>query len=253
MIDIHSHIIPGVDDGSKTIEDTFKMLKEAEKAGFTDIISTSHYIENYYELNKLDREAWITALNTGIKKENINLNLYTGAEIFISENMCNSIKNNIIGTLNNSRYVLFELPMNAKVMYLNDIIFELISMDLVPIIAHPERYSYVQKDPNMLYDYIETGVLFQSNYASITGFYGKEAQNTVKKLLQNNMIHFLGTDNHRQKTIYANMDTILKELKKIISDETIELLTEINPRKIINNEEIAIEQPKKIKKSFWGK
>ena len=253
MIDIHSHIIPGVDDGSKSIEDTFKMLKEAQKAGFTDIISTSHYIEGYYELNKVDREAWITALNTGIKKENINLNLYTGAEIFISENMCDNIRNNVICSLNNSRYVLFELPMNVKTMYLNEVIFELISMDLVPIIAHPERYAYVQKDPNMLYDYIEMGVLFQSNYASITGFYGKDAQSTVKKLLQNNMIHFFGSDNHRQNTIYANMDNILKELRKVISEEKLELLSEINPRKILYNEEIAIDQPTKIKKSFWGK
>lgn len=250
MIDIHSHIIPQADDGSKSIEDTFNMLKEAQNAGFTDIISTSHYIEGHYELNKLDRQAWITALNTGIKKENININLYTGAEIFVSESMCDNIKNNIIGTLNNTRYVLFELPMNTKVMYLDEVIFNLISMDLVPIIAHPERYSYVQKNPNLLIDYIELGVLFQSNYASIIGYYGKEAKNTVIKLLKNNMIHFLGTDNHRSNTIYADMNSILEELKKVISEEKIELLTDINPRKIINNEEIATEQPIKIKEGF---
>ena len=100
MIDIHSHIIPGADDGSKSIEDTFKMLEEAQKAGFTDIISTSHFIEGHYELNKIDRQAWITALNTGIKQKNININLYNGAEIFVSETMCDNIKDNVIGTLN---------------------------------------------------------------------------------------------------------------------------------------------------------
>ena len=250
MIDIHSHIIPGADDGSKSIEDTFKMLKEAQQAGFTDIISTSHYIEGHYEMNKVDRQAWITALNTGIKQKDININLYNGAEIFVSESMCDNIKDNLIGTLNNSRYVLFELPMNTKTMYLIEIIFKLISMDLVPIIAHPERYSYIQKDPNIIVDYIEMGVLFQSNYASIIGYYGKEAQKTVKKLLQNNMIHFLGSDNHRANTIYADMDKILDELEKVISNNKIKLLTEINPRKIINDEEIAVEQPKKIKEGF---
>lgn len=251
MIDVHSHIIPQADDGSKSIEETFKMLKEAEQSGFTDIISTSHYIEGHYELNKVDRQAWITALNAGMKKENININLYTGAEIFVSENMCDNIKSGAICTLNNTRYVLFELPMNTKTVYLEDVIFSLISMNLVPIIAHPERYSYVQKDPNILFDYIEMGVLFQSNYASVVGYYGKEAKNIVKKLLQHHMIHFLGTDNHRQNTIYANMNTILEELKKIISAEEIELLTNINPRKIINNEEIAVEQPTKIKQGLF--
>lgn len=253
MIDIHSHIIPGADDGSKSIEETFNVLKEAEEAGFTDIISTSHYIEGHYELNKEDRQAWITALNVGMKKENININLYTGAEIFVSENMCDNIASGTICTLNNTRYVLFELPMNTKTVYLEEVIFNLISMDLVPIIAHPERYSFVQKDPNILYDYIEMGVLFQSNYASIIGYYGKEAKNTVKKLLQHNMIHFLGSDNHRQNTIYADMNKILGELKKIISNREIKLLTEINPRKIINNEEIAVEQPIKIKQGFFGR
>lgn len=252
MIDIHSHIIPQADDGSKSLDETFKMIKEAENAGFTDIISTSHYIEDHYELNKIDRQAWVNALNEGIKKQDININLYTGAEIFISENMCENIKNDIICTLNNSRYVLFELPMNTKVMYLNEVIFNLISMNLIPIIAHPERYSFVQQDPNILIDYIEMGVLFQGNYASTIGYYGNEAKKTIKKLLQNNMIHFLGSDNHRPGTIYANMNKILEELKKTISNEEIELLTEINPRKIINDEEIGVEQPTKIKKSFFN-
>ena len=76
MIDIHSHIIPQADDGSKSIEETFKILKEAQNAGYTDIILTSHYIEDHYELNKIDRQAWVTALNQSVKKENININLY---------------------------------------------------------------------------------------------------------------------------------------------------------------------------------
>ena len=250
MVDIHCHVIPNVDDGSRNIEETFHMLKEAYDAGFTDIITTSHYIEGHYECNKADRKAWIDALNIGLKQKGINVTLYNGAEIFISENMCDYIKQDIIGTLNNTKYVLFELPMNSKPMYLKEIIFDLLSMNLVPVIAHPERYSYVQKDPNMLIEYIEMGALFQSNYASIIGYYGKEAKNTVKQLLEHNMIHFLGTDNHRPKTIYASMSEILNELGEIISGKKIKMLTEINTRKILNNEDITIEKPIEIKKSF---
>ena len=120
--------------------------------------------------------------------------------------------------------------MNTKTVYLNEMIFNLISMDLVPIIAHPERYAFVQKDPNILIDYIEMGVLFQSNIASITGYYGSEAKKTVKKILQHKMVHFFGSDNHRPNTIYANMNNIKEELKKIISKEEFDLLTKINPR-----------------------
>lgn len=253
MVDIHCHVIPNVDDGSRSIEETFLMLKEAYNAGFTDIITTSHFIEGYYEFNKKDRQSLIEALNIGLKQKEINVNLYNGAEIFISENMCEYIKNDIIGTLNNTRYVLFELPMNSKPMYLKEIIFNLLSMNLIPVIAHPERYSYVQKDPNFLIEYIEMGALFQSNYASIIGYYGKEAKNTVIKLLEHNMVHFLGTDNHRPKTVYSSMPEILEELSKFISKDKINLLTEVNTRKILNNEEIDIDNPIEIKRSFLDK
>ena len=247
MIDMHSHILPNIDDGSKNIEQSLQLLKEASDAGFTDIVSTSHYLEGYYEEDVEKRKE---LLNILIDSSNTNLKLHLGSEIYISEKIVELIRENKASTINNSRYVLFELPMNNNVLYLKDIIFTLIENDFIPIIAHPERYSFVQKNPSMLIELIQMGVLFQSNYGSILGYYGKEAEKTVKILLKSNLVHFLGSDNHRSNTIYADMNNILQELKKVIDDEKIQLLTEINPRKIVNDEEIAIEQPTKIKEGF---
>lgn len=251
MIDIHSHIIPQIDDGSTSFEESYTMFLEATKAGFTDIITTSHYIEDYYEVDSITRYAWVVAMNKVLKENNINLNLHCGNEIYVTQNLIKLIKEKKASTLADSKYVLFELPMNNNVVYLNEIIFEIKSLGLIPVIAHPERYTYVQQNPNILIDLIKQGVLFQGNFASIIGKYGNQAKSTIKQLLKANMIHFLGTDCHRSNDIYSNMKEIIQELKKVIGDAKFEELTEINPTHIIKNEEIHILEPIKIKTGFF--
>lgn len=253
MIDLHSHIIPKIDDGSGSIEETFNILKEAVNSGFTDIISTSHYIENHYEADVAERKAWINALQMNLNEKKIPIKLYNGTEAYVSLELDNLIKSNKIATLNNSRYILFELPMNSELKYLNEVICKLLDLKLVPIIAHPERYIYVQQDPNILIELINKGVMFQSNYGSIVGIYGKKAKLTVEKLLKANMIHFLGTDTHKQNTIYPIINEILLKLEKIVGEEKLKQLTETNPRLVIENKRIEVEEPKEVKKSFLEK
>ena len=160
----------------------------------------------------------------------------------------NLIKEGIVPTLGDSRYVLFELPLRAKVMYTNEVINKLLSMKLIPIIAHPERYELIQDETNIAIDWVEQGALLQANYASIVGRYGMKAKETLLKLLDANAIHFLGTDNHRSGSVYTRMDEIKKEFRRKIGRDKLYELSEINPRSILNNEEFEIEMPKKIKK-----
>lgn len=251
MIDVHSHVIPKIDDGSESFEESYTMFLEAEKAGFTDIISTSHYIENYFEADSITRHAWIEAMNKVLTENKINLKLHCGNEIYITQNLIKLIKQKKASTLADSKYVLFELPMNNNVKYLNEMIFEIKSLGMIPVIAHPERYAYVQKNPNLLIGLIEQGALLQSNYASIIGYYGNHAKNTVKKLLKNNMIHFLGSDCHKKNDIYSKISEIMIELEKVLNKEKIEELTTINPSKILKNEEIKVINPTKIKTGFF--
>lgn len=247
MIDIHSHIIPKIDDGSQSFEESYALFEEASKVGFTDIISTSHYIEGYNQTDSVTRHAWIQAMNEVLKDKQIPLTLHSGAEIYISQNLVTLIKEKKVGTLADSRYVLFELPMNTMVKYLDEVIFELQAIGLVPIIAHPERYQFVQKNPNVLLPFIEKGVLFQSNYGSLIGRYGKEVQTTVKKLLKANMIHFLASDVHKKNTIYYKMDEIMIQLEKLLPKEKIQELTTKNAQRILEDKEIEITIPNPIK------
>lgn len=238
MIDMHSHILPEIDDGAKSIEESIEMIKEAYKAGFTAIVSTSHYIEDSYDASKQKRYELIKIIEKRLENENIDITIYNGAEAYVSTNLNDLIKKEELVTINETKYLLIELPMNNKIIYLNEIISELKDNGIIPIIAHPERYSYVQKDPKILNDLIDQGVLFQSNYGSLIGKYGKDAQKAVKKLLKNNMIQLLGTDTHRSNSTYTQMDEIIKKFTKLLGKEKFEILSTVNPLKVIANEKI---------------
>ena len=210
MIDFHTHIIPNIDDGSRSVEETFNLIKEAKEAGFEGIILTSHYIENYYETDAPERDVWVKAISDSLKAKGIETNLYIGNEIYISENIMDLLINRKASTINNTSYVLFEMPLNAEPMNLYDVIYSLQENKLIPVLAHPERYSFIQKEPELVYDLIQKGVLMQANYGSILGQYGEKTEIIVRKFLENNMIHFLGSDVHRQNSIYKRIPKALE-------------------------------------------
>lgn len=253
MIDFHTHILPNVDDGSKSVEETFNLIKEAKSVGFDSIISTSHYIEEYYEVGVQERQTWINAISDALKKENIDVNLYLGNEVYFSPNIIKLLEENKATTINNTDYILFEFPMNVKPMNIYDVVYEMLQNKLIPVLAHPERYSFVQKDPDMICELMETGVLMQCNYGSIIGQYGERAQVIARKLFENNMVHFLGTDVHRQNSVYPNVPRALEEIEAIIGKDKLYEITTMNPGWVLENKRLDVDEPKRFKFSFKEK
>ena len=233
MIDIHSHIIPNVDDGARSVEETFNILKEAQEAGFTDVILTSHFLLNYYETNAQELIFWKEKLQEVLKKQGTKINLHSGMEIYITNQMEELLENKKILTLANSRYMLIELPLATNVKYFDYVVYYLEAKGIKPIIAHPERYKCVQKDPDIVEEYIEKGCLIQCNYGSIVNLYGREAEKTIKTLLKKNQVHFLGSDVHRENGTYLIILDAIKKIRKIIGENKINELTTINPKKNI--------------------
>lgn len=253
MIDFHTHIIPNIDDGSRSIEETFNLINEAKQAGFDGIVLTSHYIENYYETDVPERDVWVKAISDNLRVKGIETDLYLGNEIYMSNNMMDLLIKGKASTINNSSYVLFEMPLNAEPMNLYDVIYSLQENKLIPVLAHPERYSFIQKEPELVYDLVEKGVLMQANYGSILGYYGEKAQIIVKKFLEANMIHFLGTDVHRQNTIYKRVPEALKQIEEIVGEAKLEELTTKNPTLALSNKRIEVEQPQEVTLTFKEK
>ena len=137
MIDIHCHILNNVDDGASNISQSIHSLRLAEKAGFTDIILTPHYIQNYYENTTDSLEPLVNNLKQQVYKKNIIINLHQGNEIYICENLIELLENKTVCTLAKSKYVLFELPLKQKLYITNNIIKQLKEKGYIPVLAHP--------------------------------------------------------------------------------------------------------------------
>ena len=222
MTDIHSHILFDVDDGSRNVEESIELLKKMKEIGFDNVILTPHYIQgSEYNCENKEKKVKFKKIKSGLEKQGIDINIYLGNEIFINDSIYELIKNNIIHTLNNTRYVLVELPFHNQIMNLEDIIYELKIKGLIPIIAHPERYSYFQKNYKEVDRLKEEGFLFQGNYASILGYYGKESQKLLKYMLKKQYIDYLGTDIHRTNKSYVldNFNKIEKTIIKITKND----------------------------------
>ncbi len=222
MTDIHSHIIFDVDDGSKSIEESLELLKMLSSVGFNNVIMTPHYIEDTeycsYNPEKLEK---LNILRDEVKKHNIGINLYLGNEIFINDHIVEGIQEGKIYTLNNTKYLLFELPFHNQIIGLTDFVYELKIAGYVPILAHPERYSYFQNNYDLVDELKEEGLLFQCNYASILGYYGKESEKLLKYMLKNEYVDYLGTDIHHTSKAYVidNFKKIDKMFNKIAGKE----------------------------------
>lgn len=234
MIDIHSHLLYGVDDGAKTIEDSLSILSDLKDLGYTDVILTPHYIkDSHYDSTRSENLKRLKVLREELQNNNININVYLGNEIYIDDDIEDFLNNNVISSLNDSNFLLIELPMSGEYPNYKEIFNYLIKKNYNVILAHPERYMAFQKDFSKIEELSEIGVYFQCNIESIVGRYGKTAKKTIKKILKNHKINFLATDIHHKR----NKEDFLKAKKlilKYITKEEFNILTYENPSKIIN-------------------
>jgi len=240
MIDMHCHILYGIDDGCKTIEESIETIRNMKSVGFNTIVLTPHYIEDsLFKANnnlKLER---LEILKEELLKNNIDVNLFLGNEIFINESINELIINKEIRSINNTRYILIELPFDNQILNLDDYIYELSLKGYKVIIAHPERYSYFKDDYKEAKKLYDSGVLFQVNYGSIIGQYGNGSKKLVKKLLKDNMVDFISTDVHKpNSSLFEKFDLIKRKIIKITGEDKFKEITCNNMLKVINDEDI---------------
>lgn len=222
MTDVHSHILFGIDDGSRTISESIELLKKLKSVGFNNVILTPHFIlDSTYNSNYEANIKIYNELKERLINENIDINIYLGNEIFIDKNIPTLLEKNIITSLNGTKYVLVEFPMHNKLLNIEDILYEIRSKGYEVVIAHPERYDAFKEDYSIVDTLREDGFLFQSNYSSILGYYGKESIKLLKYMLKRHYIDFLGTDIHRIEKTYVidNFKKIEKHIIKVTGSE----------------------------------
>ncbi|BCR36292.1 tyrosine-protein phosphatase [Mariniplasma anaerobium] len=233
MIDIHTHLLFDVDDGCKKIEDSLEMIEKAIEVGITDLFVTPHYsFRRKFTVTYDVIEERFLLLKEAVAQKGLKVNLYLGSEIDETSDLNNFLENNMCHKLDNSKYVLIDFGTREAVI--DDICYELIVEGYIPIIAHPERYSYI-KDFNTFKQWKETGALIQINASSL--FASKQIKKQVKKLIKNNLVDFVSSDSHRNSSTFEYFKQAYQYIEKKQGIEKAKMIFISNPKKIILGEE----------------
>jgi len=194
MIDIHTHILPGIDDGAKTLDESIDLLRDAVSQGISTVFATPHLLKGLFEPTPKEIKQVFHSLEEKVAEENINIKLVKGVEIGIGFEI--NPDEILHYTLNGGKYVLIELPFVAYPFNCEEKVFWFQSQGLIPIIAHPERAFSIQKEPNKLKDWKRRGVLIQINSKSVLGKYSKMVKKIAIYFLREGIVDFVATDTH---------------------------------------------------------
>lgn len=196
--DMHSHLIPGIDDGSKSMEDSIAMIREFKSLGYEKVITTPHIMSDFYKNTPEIILPGKDQLVKVLKDNGISIEFEAAAEYYLDENLEAKIKSKNLLTLGDN-YVLFELPFMSEPPNLASIIFELQTNGYKPILAHVERYGYWYENFEKYQELHDQGVYLQLNILSLIGHYSPETKKIAEKLIENNLISFLGSDCHNSR------------------------------------------------------
>lgn len=202
-VDMHSHLIPDVDDGVKNSDQALACLKQLAEWGIQKVITTPHISRDWYPNESGRLRAEQTTLQELANKNGLGLTVEVAAEYLLDEFFPALLAADDLLTFGTARYLLFELGWAAPPHQVNDVLFQLQTRGYTPVLAHPERYGYYHEDPTPLEHFHEMGCLFQLNWASITGRYGERAQSQARLLLRKGWVDFLGSDLHRPNDLVA--------------------------------------------------
>lgn len=238
MVDIHSHIIPGIDDGSINMGMTLKMLSMAAENGTRKIVATPHYCKRFAETPYNEVKQNVIKLNDIVRSENINIEIYHGQEVYYTEDILSDYKSGLIGTINDSSYMLVELPMSGYSKNVFNVFYELQVLGVKIILAHPERYQFVISNPQEINSFLREGFYLQMNSGSLVGGFGKQVKKTCETLLESGVYSFIGSDSHN----INERSTDLSEMKRIITKEfgkNVDVFSK-NGNKVLLNQEVEL-------------
>lgn len=235
-IDIHSHILPGVDDGARTIEETCKMLQIAYDEGIRVIIATPHHHKRRGMATPEQLKKQLALVRKEAKKISDDFRVYLGAEVFFGHDVAEELKNNEIATINGSDYVMLEFSPGDDFGYIQNAVRKIQMTGYQVIIAHAERYQCLLKDLELLEHLTKMGAYIQINAASIVGNSGWGIKRAVAKMLKQELVHFVGTDTHDAEHRPPAIAKAAAHIKKKYGDSYADRILGKNALKVLKNE-----------------
>lgn len=236
MVDIHCHILPGVDDGVDTMGNSLIMARMAAASGVDSIVATPHcnlpyeQEKNYFTPRLRDK---FLELIEAVERANIPVRIYPGVEVLTTPDIVELLRNKQILTINGSRYLLMEFFFRERKEYFNDMLEQVLDTGLTPIIAHPERYHIVQRDSTIVEEWFEKGIVIQLNKGSLLGQFGRTPKSTAEWILGNGLAHVVASDAHGAERRTPHMSEIHGRLEDLCGTEYADILLEGNPRRIL--------------------
>ena len=245
MIDIHSHILPGVDDGSDSIETSLEMLSMASESGVKAIFATPHANEpggfRNYSSEKL--QSVLSELRQSAAAEGIPIKICRGMEIYASDDLPELLREGIVWTMNGTRYFLTEFNFDEDPDFCFDVLARCRYFGFRPIVAHPERYFFIQDDPQLAYELCMNGSALQINKGSLLGRFGPEAEETAELLIEHHLAACVASDAHGAGIRTTDMFEIADLLNDRWGNRTAKLLLRENPARIIAGERLLGYEP----------
>lgn len=252
MIDLHSHILPGIDDGAQNKEDTLSMARAAVVEGITHIAGTPHHHNGKYNNETEAILKNVKRVNQWLKEENISLTVLPGQEIRLYGDLMKDLTAKKLLPVNKSKFLLVEFPSSQVPRYAKEMLYNIQLEGFTPIIVHPERNKVFMEKPELLYRFVQNGAMTQLTAASLVGNFGKNIQKFSRSLVEANLTHILASDAHNTTSRGFAMKKAFEYLETEFEKGFAEQYAG-NAERIMLNEHPILEQPRELKiNSFWG-
>jgi len=261
MIDLHSHLLPGIDDGSKNLQESLKMARIYEKAGYRQVVATPHWIPGTSWMpTPGEIRVQVAALNQRIKDEGINLSVLPGMEIALDPKIPPLLDEEKLQPLGEKSYVLIETPYQMLPLGWEQVFFAIASRGYAVLLAHPERCTQLADKPMLFDAIIEKEIYLQINWDSFLGYQGREAAKLASYLAAKGYIHCLATDSHDADNRHAgNVQRAAREVENLVGPRNLRLLAMENPARVLGGVPLAPmsqqnsqDPPKTKRRGFFG-
>ncbi|HDQ45075.1 MAG TPA: hypothetical protein ENN17_06175 [bacterium] len=246
MIDLHTHILPQVDDGPDDWEDALALLRQGIEDGITGAVSTSHILS---DLNT-DLEGRLIyrfeQLQKFVERDGLNISLWLASEIHC---LARFDTHSRVATVNGDRkFLMIEFPMNEIPDNAGHTLFQLVIDGITPILAHPERNGTIQRNPDRIFSLVQRGVLMQINAGSLTGRFGRHVRDIALEMIEHRQAHFVASDGHSVRNRPMKMGDAYRVVTREFGPEQADRLFRRNPERVVRGESIEIPEPEPIRK-----
>jgi len=239
MIDIHTHILPGLDDGPGDMDTALEMARIAAADGIKGIIATPHVATGLYEHSLEDITSSVSQLKKALAQKKIPVDIYPGAEYLIEPELPSKLQARQLMTLNDTgKYLLVEMPFSSVPSFAGQVLYEIMLCGVKPVLAHPERNEEIQRKPHLLKSLWEKGVLVQVTSGSITGVFGERVQALSYSFLRRGYVHFVASDAHSPQRRVPVLGQAVEMINRDATGDIAGFLTETNPRLLVEGKQV---------------